>query len=99
MGGYTIMSDTYKVVNVEENENRPGLTIYTIERTDDIKWSRFTFIVKMWDNGMFTLKSRDDKPIGYSTEMRDRAIEAINHYKLMSGLRGDAKDAWGDILS
>ena len=94
------MSDTYKVVHVEEeNEDHPGLTIYTIERTDDIKWSRFIFLVKMWDNGMFTLKSHNDKLIGYSTEMRDKAIEAINHYKLMSGLKGDAKDTWEDILS
>jgi hypothetical protein len=93
------MSDTYKVVHVEEeNEDHPGLTIYIIERIDG-HGITFTFIVKMWDNGIFTLKSHNDKPIGYSTEMRDKAIEAINRYKLMSGLKGDAKDTWGDILS
>ena len=48
---------------------------------------------------MFTLKSHNDKPIGYNTETRDKAIEAINHYRLMSGLKGDAKEAWEDILS
>jgi hypothetical protein len=89
------MKDHYEVVDVKRAE---GSSKYTIQRIDN-HGITFTFIVRMFDNGMFGLRSIHDKQLGYSSEMRDEAIKAINHYKLISGLEGGAKDTWSDILS
>jgi hypothetical protein len=88
-----------KVVHVEkENKDHPGLTIYTLERKDDINWSSFLFKVKMWDNGMFTIKSLEDKQIGYSTELRNSALKAIEEWKFKQSLSPKTVKTFEDII-
>jgi len=84
-----------KVIHVEkENEERPGLTIYTIERQP----VGFKFKVNMWDIGMFTIKSLENKTIGYSTELRNKALEAINKYKLKQDLNPSTAKTFEELI-
>jgi hypothetical protein len=84
-----------KVIHVEkENEEHPGLTIYTIERQP----VGFKFKVNMWDNGMFSIKSIDNKPIGYSTELKNEALEAINKYKLKQDLNPSTAKSFEELI-
>ena len=86
---------SYKVIHVEEeNENHPGLTIYTLERQPD----GFKFKVKMWDIGMFSFKSLENKQIDYSTELKNKALKAIDNYKLKQSLSPEAVQTFGDII-
>jgi len=84
-----------KVIHVEkENEERPGLTIYTLERQP----VGFKFKVNMWDIGMFSIKSLEDKQIGYSTELKNEALEAINKYKLKQDLNPSTVKAFSELI-
>lgn len=77
------MNETYKVIDVQDKvSGYPCFTIYTIEREPD---------------GFKSFKDIG-KQIGYNTKMQVSTIEAINKYKLMSGLKGDALETWSDIL-
>jgi hypothetical protein len=84
-----------KVIHVEEEgKNYPGLTIYTIERQP----VGFKFNVNMWDNGMFTIKSLKDKQIGYSTELKNEALKAINKYKLKQDLNPSTAKTFEELI-
>jgi len=94
---------SYKVINAERGAPGTGeisgktqsCTTYTIERTED----GFKFLVLMWDSGMFSIKSLENKQIGYSDEFRKKAMEAINNYKLKQSVNPDTLKTLEDLIN
>lgn len=84
---------SYKIINVQKDA-QPGLDIYTFSRDID----NFSFLVKIWDNGMFTIKSIQDKPIGYSTELKNSAMKAIETYKLKQQLSPNTLKTFEELI-
>jgi hypothetical protein len=82
---------SYKVINAESSGN---YTAYTIERSDD----GFKFQVRQHNNGGFSVRSLLDRQIGYSNEMREGALEAINQYKFKQTLLPKTAKTFEDII-
>jgi hypothetical protein len=88
----------YKVIGVKRDVvGKPvskGVTDYTLKRSED----GFTFVVRMWDTGMFSIRSTADKQIGYSNQLREEAMKAIDEYKFKQTLSPKTAETFGDII-
>ena len=82
---------TYKIIDVERNESTKT-TSYTLLRINKNHGGYFKFKINQHDNLGFTVTSAANKPIGYPTELRNHALDAIANYKMSLTLTNKGKE-------